>query len=65
VIKTAIRLRNDTVMVFDTAGEQVLEYQGQYENMKENILRDASPDTVFTHWFGLANEPKSVSREKW
>ncbi len=60
MIKTVIRLRNDMVMVFDTDGEQVPEYQGKYEDVKERILRDASMGTVFNHWFGHTPEPKIV-----
>ena len=52
MIKTVIRLKNNMVMVFDTEGEQVPEYQGKYEDVKGRILRDASTGTVFNHWFG-------------
>ena len=38
MIKTIIRLSNNTVMVFDAAGEQLPDYQGQYEDVKEKIL---------------------------
>jgi len=31
MIKTVIRCQNDMVMVFDKKGEQIPEYQGQYE----------------------------------
>ena len=30
MMKTVIRLGNDMVIVFDDAGEQMPEYQGQY-----------------------------------
>ena len=65
VIKTAIRLRNDTVMVFDTAGEQVPEYQGQYEDVRESILRDAPPEAVFAHWFDYDDQSETIPREDW
>ncbi len=65
MIKTVMRLQNNMVMAFDTEGEQVPEYQGQYEAVKARILTDASPDVIFTHWFGLAAEPENVSRENW
>lgn len=65
MIKNVIRLRNNAVMVFDAAGEQMPEYQGQYEDMRERILKDASSGTVFKHWFGHALEPKIVSGEDW
>ena len=65
VIEMIIRLRNDAVMVFDADGEQMPEYQGKYEDVKGNILRDAPPDEVFTRWFNHADRPKFVSKEDW
>ena len=65
MIKTIIRLKNDMVMVFDAEGEQVSEYQGQYEDVKGSILRDAPPDAVFTRWFGYRDEPETIYREGW
>ena len=41
MIKTAVRFGNNMVMVFDKMGEQIPEYQGQYEKVKENILGGA------------------------
>ena len=34
MIKSIIRCPNDMVMVFDEEGEQIPEYQGQYEEIK-------------------------------
>jgi hypothetical protein len=65
VIKTINRLKNDMVMVFDAEGEQVPEYQGQYKDVRESILRDAPLDAVFTYWFGYSDEPVTVFREEW
>ncbi|MFQ5996951.1 MAG: hypothetical protein ACE5KP_04935 [Dehalococcoidales bacterium] len=65
MIRTIIRLKNDMVMVLDVEGEQVPEYQGQYEDVKGSILRDAPPDAVFTHWFGYDAEPEIIYREGW
>lgn len=65
MIKTVIRLKNNMVMVFDTEGEQVPEYQGKYEDVKGRILRDASTGTVFNHWFGHELEPETVAGENW
>jgi hypothetical protein len=65
MIKTVIRLRNNAVMVFDAEGEQIPEYQGQYEDMKERILRDAPGGAVFNHWFGHSFEPNAVPGKDW
>ena len=65
MIKTVIRLKNDMVMAFDTEGEQVPEYQGQYEDVKEDVLRDAPLDAVFAHWLDYAMEQKAISKESW
>ena len=65
VIKSVYRLKNDTVMVFDTEGEQVPKYQGQYEDVKESILREVPSDAVLSHWFDNAMEPEVVTKENW
>ena len=65
MIKTVIRIRNNMVMVFDAEGEQVPDYQGQYEDVKERILRDAQSGIVFNHWFGHSLEPRAVPGKTW
>lgn len=65
MIKTIIRLRDDMVMVFDTEGEQVPKYQGQYEDVRESVLRDAPLDAEFTYWFDYDTEPKTVYKGGW
>ena len=65
MIKTAMRFRNNMVMVFDKRGEQIPEYQGQYEEVKGSILTDALPDTIFTLGFTDAGGLRKVPREEW
>ena len=65
MIKTIIRLRNGMVMVFDDEGEQVPKYQGQYEDVKGSILRDAPLDAVFVRWSSYETEPANVCKEGW
>lgn len=65
MIKNVIRLRDNMVMVFDASGEQIPEYQGQYENVKGRILRDAPAGTRFNHWFGYALKPQVVPEQNW
>ena len=65
MIKTVMRFRNNMVMVFDERGEQIPKYQGQYEKVKESILGDAPPDTIFALGFTDAGELRKVPREEW
>jgi hypothetical protein len=65
MIKTVIKLRNNMVVVFDGKGEQIPEYQGQYEDVRGKILRDAQAGTVFHHWFDHSLLPKKVPGENW
>lgn len=65
VIKTVIRWPNNMVMVFDHNGEQLPEYQGQYEVVKEGILRDAPADAAFAHSVSAAGALRKVPREAW
>lgn len=64
-IKLVIRLKNDLVMSFDAGGEQLAAYQGRYEEVKQKILRDATPDTEFVHWSDEAINAGTVAREDW
>jgi hypothetical protein len=65
MIKTVIRMKNDLVMVFDDRGEQKPDYQGKYDEVRESVVRDATPDAVFLHWSGNDAIPETVSREEW
>ncbi len=64
MIKTAIRF-NNMVMVFDRRGEQLPEYQGHYEKVKESILSGALAETIFAVGFTSAGELREVPREEW
>ena len=65
MIKIAIRFKNNMVVVFDEEEEQIPEYQGQYEEVKESVLKDAPPDAVFAHGFTDAGELLKVPKEEW
>ena len=64
-IKIAIRLKNNMVMVFDRNGEEIPKYQGQYEDVKENVLKDAPPNAVFAHGFTDSGVLREVPRKEW
>jgi len=65
MIKIVMRFKSNMVMVFDKWGEQIPKYQGQYEKVKESILRDALPDTIFALGFTDAGELREIPREEW
>jgi hypothetical protein len=65
MIKTVIRLRNDMVLVLDENGEQIPEYQGYYQVVKNRIIDDAPAGAVFNHWFGYEEKPDVVSEKVW
>lgn len=65
MIKTAIRCPDDMVMVFDKEGEQIPEYQGQYQEVKESILEDAPLNAVFAYLSDFEPELRKVPREEW
>ncbi len=52
-------------MVFDENGEQMPEYQGGYDVVKDKILAAAPAGSVFNHWFGYSFEPDAVAKERW
>ena len=53
------------VLVFDDKGEQIPEYQGQYEEVKAHILEDAPPSAEFSYTSDNGTEIKIVPRENW
>ena len=65
MIKAVIRCQNGMVMVFDKKGEQIPEYQGRYEEVKESILKDAPPDTRFGYFLNYEIELRVILREGW
>ena len=65
VIKSVIKSQNGMVMVFGKRGEQIPEYQGQYEEVRKSILKDAPPDAVFGYFPNCETELEMVPREKW
>lgn len=65
MIKTVIRCSGDMVMVFDKKGEQIPRYQGEYQEVKGSILKDAPLDAIFGHLFSSQPELRKVPREEW
>lgn len=47
MIRSVLKSPNGIVLVFDENAEQIPEYQGQYEDVRNKILRDAPPDAAF------------------
>ena len=65
MIQKIIRLKNDMVMVFDEEGEQMPEYQGSYDDVRDRIMADAPAGAVFNHWFGHSIRPDRVPVKRW
>jgi hypothetical protein len=65
MIQKIIRLKNDMVMVFDEEGEQMPEYQGPYDEVRDRILADAPAGAIFNHWFGHNIKPRMVATRSW
>ena len=65
MIKTVIRCPNSMVMVFDEKGEQIPEYQGQYEEVKGSILKDVTLNTRFGYLSDYEPELREVPKEEW
>lgn len=64
MIQDVIKFPNGIVIVFDEKGEQIPEYQGRYDQVRDMILRDAPPTAKFIHAvFNLSGN--GVPREEW
>lgn len=62
MIRSVVKSEDGTVMVFDGNSRQIPMYQGYYEEVKDRILRDAPPNTIFYHY---QKELVDVKRHKW
>ena len=65
MVKAVVRCQNNMVMVFDEEGEQIPEYQGQYDEVKGKILRDVPLSAVFCCLPDEKTELEIVPREEW
>jgi hypothetical protein len=65
MIKTVIRIENDMVMVFDEHGEEIPEYQGNYDYVRDRIIANATEESVFNHWFGHCLKPHVVLPDRF
>ena len=65
MIKSVYRFQNGQVSAYDEKGNLMPQYEGKLSNVKDRILRDASPETEFrmSSW-GLGNLER-VTREQW
>ncbi|MFC1918039.1 hypothetical protein ACFLXH_05260 [Chloroflexota bacterium] len=64
-VNSVFKTTGNMVMVFDSAGEQIPEYQGDYAYVKDSIRRDAPPNAVFAHWHHHAIHPVIIPRKNW
>lgn len=62
MIRSVVKSEDGMVMVFNGIAKQIPMYQGKYEEVKDRILRDAPPDTIFYHY---QKELVTVKRKKW
>ena len=65
MVKNVIRAANNMVIAFDEQGNQMTEYQGPYEEVKEKIIADLGAEAAYIHWFGISSKPDIVSRINW
>ena len=64
-IKNVIRTPEDMVLVFDKRGEQIPEYQGQYQAVRAGIVEDAPPGAVFAYALADKAELQIMTRCEW
>jgi len=63
MINSVMKSEDGMVMVFNGKGNQIPEYQGKYEDVRERILSDAPSGALFWHVENRRN--RAVSREEW
>ena len=65
MIKMVIRCPDNTVMVFDEDGHILPVYQGQYDMVKNSIVRNTGSDTVFSYYFDIESALVYTPKEAW
>jgi sRNA-binding protein len=65
MMKKVVRTNRNMVFVFDENGEEMPQYQGTYQDVRDRVMGDARVDTIFTHWYGTSAEPKDIAMESW
>ena len=65
MIKTVIKSNDGMVIVFDEQGEQISEYQGRYEDVRDRLIKEAPPGARFVLFPDDGTELKIVPREEW
>ena len=63
MINEAIRFQNGMVMVFDESGEQMLAYQGRYEEVGAKILAYAPKSAKFFHGTWDRSTPEHLKKK--
>jgi hypothetical protein len=63
MIASVIRWQNGMVMVFDTLGKQMTDYQGCVDEVREKILQDAPPQARFESGNWQTGETTIINRE--
>ena len=64
MINDVIKFSNGIVIVFDEKGEQLREYQGRYEEVRDKIVADAPQGARFFHGvWKLSGD--AIPKEEW
>jgi hypothetical protein len=58
MIKTVIKMRNNQVMVFDESGEEIPEYKGNFDIVRDKVITEAMLGFVFNHWDIVTSKPR-------
>jgi hypothetical protein len=64
MIESVLKFPNGIVIAFDDGGLPIPEYQGFYEDVKDNILANASDSVKFIH-AQIKTVLETVSRDTW
>jgi hypothetical protein len=64
MIRDVYAFQNGMCMVFDEKGQQMPDYQGPTDEVRDKILADATPETIF-HSAVWGGSDRIVSRKQW
>lgn len=65
MLMRVIKWDDGNVVAFDERGQKIKELNGRYEEVRERVLRDASPETKFFKGLSRFGVTEPIKREEW
>lgn len=65
MLMRVIKWDDGNVVAFDERGQKIAELTGRYDEVRERVLRDATPETKFLKGLARFGVTEPLKREEW